>query len=71
MDQLRIPPLGWKEYVGDALMFPLMLLASGTFFETPQRTHRWNNVKFSPAEVCHLRYEKMVHCGRDLNAKRR
>ena len=39
---IKISPLGVWAQAGDALMVPVMYLVSGTFRETPQRTHNWN-----------------------------
>lgn len=38
----NVKSMGWISKVADMLMTPLMYLASGTFSEAPQRTHRWN-----------------------------
>lgn len=40
-----IVPQGPASKIGDLLMVPLMYLVSGTFRESPQWTHRWNNTE--------------------------
>lgn len=44
---LRFKPQGVLGRLADRLMTPLMYLVQGNFREVPQRTHRWNNHKFS------------------------
>lgn len=60
MSQIHSQPLGFWVRVADALMLPLMYFLSGTVFEIPQRTHRWNNTKFSVDDVTHLETDRMV-----------
>lgn len=57
---IRIQPLGFIARIADALMVPVMYLLSGTFFESPQRTHFWNNTKLSKKDVDTLRRDQMV-----------
>ncbi|MEI6649814.1 MAG: hypothetical protein WCL23_00070 [Candidatus Moraniibacteriota bacterium] len=47
--RLKITPQGLLSKLADLLMVPLMYLVSGTIRESPQWTHRWNNVHFAPA----------------------
>lgn len=47
----KIKPLNKLEKLADILMIPIMYLVSGVFSETPQKTHRWNNVKLSKVEA--------------------
>ncbi len=37
-----MPPRGAFQALVDRLLIPFMYLASGTFSESPQQTHRWN-----------------------------
>ena len=49
--RIDIRPLGWFEKTLDAIFLPIMyaiLWLSGGFGESPQMTHFWNNLKFSP-----------------------
>lgn len=39
---IEVVPLTWYERLGDLLMIPIMYLLSGTLWERPQQTHRWN-----------------------------
>ena len=69
MVAINVPPLGWFARTGDKLMTPIMYLLSGTFSESPQQTHIWNNKKLSPREISHLKEEGMVsHQGDPLTA---
>jgi hypothetical protein len=56
--RLDILPEGLIARFADCLMVPLMYLLSGTFSETPQRTHRWNTKKWRFSFP--LEREKMV-----------
>ncbi len=58
-----IQPPGFLARLGDVLLTPFMYLFSGTFKETPQRTHVWNSIRFSDQEVSHFDTEQMVQCG--------
>jgi hypothetical protein len=51
---IYVPPLVWHELIRDVLMVPIMCILGGTFFERPQRTHQWNNLKLRRAQVKHL-----------------
>jgi|SRR6185369_2206664 len=57
-----IPPLGWRARTADFLMTPIMYLAAGTFRESPQRTHRWNNKKLTRDEAKQLDPLQMAFC---------
>lgn len=54
--------MGWRAKAADIAMIPIMYLISGTFRETPQRGHRWNNLRFSRETVKDLDRSIMVHC---------
>ncbi len=41
----------WLEKIGDYLMLPLMYLLQVNIFESPQRTHFWNNTKYTSEHV--------------------
>jgi hypothetical protein len=57
--------------LGDALMYPLMILLQGTWKESPQRTHRWNNLKLRSADIHHLEDTQMVSiAGSTINKQR-
>jgi len=67
--QSFITPQGWFGRLGDWLMVLIMYLAQGTFKETPQRTHFWNNTKFQSGELP-LAYvgTGSLHCPGDVDA---
>ena len=46
---IKVSPMGVWATLGDILMTPVMYLVSGTFQETPQRTHAWNVETFCPS----------------------
>lgn len=56
---------------GDLLMLPIMYLLQGNFREIPQRTHRWNNVKLSAAQVKDFDASKVETVAGDENAHKR
>ncbi len=56
-----VPPMGIRERFADWIMAPLMRLVSGAPFESPQRTHFWNNIKLSRGDTRHLKESLMVH----------
>lgn len=59
--KLSVKPLGLFACLADALMVPIMYALSGTT-ESPQRTHRWNNIKLRREDVQDLNFDYMVHC---------
>jgi len=70
-ERIRVLPLGWLARLADALMVPLMYVLSGTFRESPQRTHRWNNTKLAKSQVDELDAHCMVCVlGRPESAQR-
>lgn len=53
---LQFHPQGFFGRLADMLMLPIMYFLQGTVFESPQRTHRWNNHKFrSETELALIR----------------
>lgn len=60
--KIKVRPLGWIARAADFAMIPLMQIGSGTLWEEPQRTHRWNNTKLSQETVGRLSVFKMVDC---------
>ncbi|NTW13808.1 MAG: hypothetical protein HGA31_02125 [Candidatus Moranbacteria bacterium] len=56
----NINPQGPLSRFGDLLMLPLMYLVSGTFRESPQWTHQWNNVHILPEAFRNLDHEMAV-----------
>jgi len=56
----NVKPQGLVGAWADVLMVPFMYLASGTFRESPQRTHFWNNRKLTQGEIRQLLPRKMV-----------
>lgn len=44
---LQVKPQGYVGWLADMLMLPIMYLLHWNLRETPQRTHRWNNQKFT------------------------
>lgn len=65
-----IKPIGFWATLGDILMFPIMWLFVG-LREAPQRTHVWNNRRFSPEETSLLDQTHMVMCREDNQAQER
>lgn len=62
VQKITVRPLTLLERLGDILMTPLMYVINGTFRETPQRTHRWNNVRNIPAaDIAHFDRNSMIH----------
>ncbi len=57
----QVPNLSWAARLADILIVPFMYLLSGTT-ESPQRTHRWNQVRLRHDQVNYLLSEKMVFC---------
>lgn len=54
MSKITVSPLPWYTRVGDRLMVPIMYVVSGTFNESPQQTHQWNNQKLSSSDTDYL-----------------
>ncbi len=71
MRTLYVPPLGIFERVLDWMMLPIMYLLSGTFRESPQRTHRWNNVKLNLIDTWGMKDSLIVHARGDSRARAR
>ncbi len=57
--------------MADYLMFPLMLCLQGTFFEVPQRTHRWNNYHLKKIDIPSFDESVVVKVSGDVSAHRR
>ncbi|MCI5108263.1 MAG: hypothetical protein MRY49_00250 [Candidatus Pacebacteria bacterium] len=57
---MKIKPLGFFARVADILMIPVMYLVSGTFRESPQKTHFWNNTKLRKEDTRYLSEEMMI-----------
>ncbi len=66
-----VTPSTWCEVLGDILMTPVMYLLQGNFFESPQRTHFWNNTKLPIAELSWIDASMMVSVTSDRKAVRR
>lgn len=63
MDRLMICPLGPVAQAADKTLRPLMHILmelNGTPGESPNETHRWNNVKFRPYQALHLKPDLMT-----------
>lgn len=69
--KIDVRPLGRLERIADVLMVPIMYLISGTFTETPQQTHFWNNTKLTAKDVAHLNDDGKVSCAGDEFANAR
>jgi hypothetical protein len=67
--KIRLPRQGIWGRIADVFMLPIMYLIQGTFFEKPQRTHRWNNAVL-PACVS-LQEKAKVRVSGDSDATRR
>lgn len=59
---MNIDPQGVISRFADFLVMPIMFALSGTWTESPQQTHFWNNQHLNPEAVHHLDQELMVHC---------
>ncbi len=68
---MKIKPQGFLSQCADLAMLPLMYLLQGTLREVPQRTHRWNNVKFPVQDLAHLQSDLLVTVPGDVQAVRR
>ena len=66
----RVPPRGKKARSADTFMLYLMPLVTPRG-ESPQLTHRWNNIRVPRRETDHLDRSLMVICGGDTRAVRR
>ncbi len=67
-----VEPLGWLSRLADIQMTPIMYVLSGTFKESPQKTHRWNNCRWlSPEVVDALDHEKLKRFIGDPDAIKR
>lgn len=73
MARITIPPYGSLARMGDRLLNPLMRVLMGlnnTPGESPNLTHRWNNLKLDQAEIAKLDQAIMVTCKGDPMARR-
>lgn len=66
--RLEVPPLGWVAKLADTAMIPLMYLLSGTLRESPQCTHKWNNLKISNGMLDKFDKNLMVHANLSPNS---
>lgn len=64
-------PQGWLGKLLDGCMRPVMYWLQGNYSELPQRTHRWNNLKFRHGELDQLDATAMVHAEQILKATER
>lgn len=55
----------------DYLMLPVMYLLQGVFNESPQRTHRWNNMHLKNVDINTLESDKIIFFDGDVSAQRR
>lgn len=58
--KIVIKPLGPVACFWDFVFDPVMRIMCGTWYENPQRTHRWNNYHLRTENVAHLSREMMV-----------
>lgn len=63
-----IKPQGTVGWLADKLMVPIMYIMQGTFLESPQRTHRWNNQHLPNHELQTLYSSGMVSHQGDQSA---
>ena len=68
MTEIHIQRQGVIGIVADYLMMPLMYLIQGTFKETAQRTHFWNNILLGAHVIRHLDDELLVSFEADKDA---
>ncbi len=59
------------QVTADYLMLPIMYFLQLNLFESPQRTHFWNNTKMPIQSVHWLRSDAVVSVEADTTAKRR
>ncbi len=69
--KIHVPPLSKAARFFDWLLTPVMYLLAGTFSESPQKTHPWNNKKLTADEVQKLAPSRMIHSGGNAAARRR
>lgn len=60
MLEITHPPQGVLSKIGDYIMTPIMYLLQGTFREKPQRTHYWNNKKYTAKHISFLSAQMLV-----------
>lgn len=65
---IRVVPLRWYQRLGDLLMTPIMYLFSGTLWEKPQQTHRWNRQVVSFADRKELNQAQCCSAAPDWRA---
>lgn len=68
---LKIKKQSLLSKLGDKLMLPIMYFLQGNFREVPQRTHKWNNVKYPIENVNQLISKMICTVEGDENATRR
>lgn len=61
---LDVRCIGLIARIADTLMVPIMYIVSGTFRESPQKTHAWNVQNLTWSEVKRLNMDSMVRCPR-------
>jgi hypothetical protein len=55
----------------DYMMLPIMYVLQGNLFEYPQRTHLWNNSKYSAEILRHIDADALVSVAGDNAASQR
>lgn len=71
MLEINVPEQSHWSKIGDILMLPLMYLLQFPSLETPQRTHFWNNDKYTTSEILHLQPDLFVSMHGVVTARRR
>lgn len=59
MSFFKPKPQGSIGRMADYAMLPIMYVLQGNFRESPQRTHRWNNLHLSNRDIDHLSADKI------------
>lgn len=62
-NKLHFKPVGLVARTADWIMkWLVMYPISGTFKESPQQTHRWNNIRLKPSDLAHILTDYGVQC---------
>ena len=65
MSFFKPKPQGVAGRVADYLMLPVMYILQGNFRESPQRTHRWNNIHLKTEDLSSLDADKIESVSAD------
>lgn len=69
--KIHLRPFGPVSKILDLLLTPLMYLVSGTFSESPQRSHAWHIKRLTPEEVASVQDSESLYFARDSRDRKR